>query len=98
MAAMATRVAETVRAKRITASCLDHEGITSIHEAHEENTELREFRVGRAAAIVVASLAQVSAGCTRIPVRLIQGQHVARKRDSNNVTIPLELAPCAIPA
>src|SRR5437870_8414402 len=42
------------------------------------------------------SLAQTRRRRTRIPVRLIQGQHVDRKRDSNDLAIALELTPCTI--
>src|SRR5215470_1077600 len=46
--------------------------------------------------VVSESLAQVSRRRTRISVSLVQGQHVDGKRDGGDLTIPLELTPCAI--
>src|SRR5437762_8432636 len=44
------------------------------------------------------SLAQVSAGRTRISVGLVHGQHIDSKRNRDHLTVPLELTPGAITA
>src|SRR5689334_13762014 len=101
IAAMATSVAATVCARRnqgnrarfINASCPCEIRSQKLEAGRgpPSTLTLRVLQTSR-------SLAQVSGGRTRFRVGLVQGQHVDGKRDSDDVTIPLELAPCAIAA
>src|SRR5205814_7782387 len=70
----------------------------TIHDCLLPGPRRHYIVLGPPAAFVVASLTQVSRRRTRIPLRLVQRQHVDRERDSNDGTIALELTPRAISA